>query len=257
MVKLRIPKQDITTKTIQYKGKPQTLTVFSAQAEDGTLYGNCEAWGDKTASLKEVMGTDRTVEAEKVEHNAQYNKYNVYFPRGFGGEGAFRGRAGGGGWTPQGYRGKPVSTGRFWTMTADLLPKAMAAARHAMTAERFDKLTPAEVAQHVLPVAQDLVAQYWIEVERNVTFPDGCEPSAAPVDNPSGTGQAGAVASDGAKPAEVTAILAEIATWTVIDPAVKDAMTKRINALPDALSGYKVELHGATFARVKQLTQGA
>lgn len=260
-IKIRIPKQDIAVKKIQYKGRDQEITTFMAQLEDGTNYPVCEAWGNKKKALEEVMGTDKLIEAEKIEHNQQYNKYNVFFPRGFGGEAEFRGKFGGGGgreWVPNGYKGKPVSTERFFSMTEKMMHDAVKICRHAMTAEKFDKLTPEQVAQYVLPVAQDLVSQHWIEVEKNVTFPDGCEPAAAPA--VSSTGKDGG-ASEGAaaeKPEpSMAAILNELAGWTTADPEVKKAMTEKINAMAGITSEQRVELHGAVFSRMKELSRGA
>lgn len=258
MVKIRIPKTDITVKTINYKGRDQAITVFSAMGEDGTLYGNCEAWGDRKAQLTEVMGTEKFLEAEKIEHQAQYNKYNVFFPRGSGTEAGFRGR-GGGGWVPQGYRGKPVSLARYLELTDQVLSATAKMVLDIFTEEMKGK-EPMACRKIAIEEARNLTQTYWCNVRDNVSFPDGCEPAAQPVQSSDsgtvtqGAGGGGYGANTASGPTEAD-LKAKIAALTDLTAAAD--LADEITGAEHLSADVRSNLHGDLFKRRRELKGAA
>lgn len=252
-VKLKIPKgTQVTMKQIDWKGRKQDITCFSATSEDGsTLYANCEAWGDRKAQIEEVIGTDKALEADSIEFQQQYNKYQVKFPRGSGGEANFRGRWQGGG-NDKGYRGQPVSLDRFKSITDDLFAHFFGVVKKALGAEVM-KEVPVDATKLCAEEARSLVATYWMSVRDNITFPEGCEPKAQPAESAGG----GATGSEKPAPSgdPVAAFRARIAAVTSV--AESDALNEEIMKA-DMNAGQRAELFTELYQKTKPLkAQGA
>lgn len=184
-MKVTIPKQQIShakhTAGQCQCGRSHTrdfeITAFSCTGEDGTLYAPCQAFGNRKAQLEEAMAAGHPVEVESIERNAQFNIYSVRFPRASASEAAFRQRASssGGAWSA-GYRGKPLSEKRFHEMTEGNLRRYYGVI-DAIRKKAGVDMTP-EVFIAIIDQARSLNAQYWMETEKNLSYPEGCEPFA-------------------------------------------------------------------------------
>lgn len=152
-------------------GKP--ITCFPAM-HNGALLPTCEAWGDHKAAVEAAMAAGTPIELMGApEHDAKWNRWSVKIPGGQGG--AFGGSKYGGGqqrpWTPQGYRGTPLSADEYWATVTDA---AVQAKQMLATVGLIAATSPGEEANLV----QDFVAMYMIAIERNVTVIPGHEPKA-------------------------------------------------------------------------------
>lgn len=208
-MKVKIPKQQVShvrhTAGQCQCGRSHTrdfeITTFSCIGDDGTLYSPCQAFGNRKAQLEEAIASGQPVEVESIERSAQFNNYSVRFPRGSGSEASFRqGATRSSGTWSAGYRGKPVSEKRFHDMTESNLKRYFEVI-DAMRKKAEVDMTP-EVFVAMIDQARSLNAQYWMETEKNLSYPEGCEPFASPAsvsaqEHP----ETGTAPADGAPPA--------------------------------------------------------
>jgi len=180
MESIEIPQQDIALKQTK-QGKP--ITCFVAM-HHGKLLSPCESFGDRKAQIEEAMHAGKALEVEKLEFSDQWKRWSVWFPRGSGGEAGYRSKFGGARpWQPSGYRGQPVPFDTWVKVSGEVLAHAVAGLKHAATELAVD-LAPVTSADIILEQARSLVAQYWMAVERGITYPTGYEPRADAVAAP-------------------------------------------------------------------------
>jgi len=175
-----VPQQDlaITKWHSQKTGRDTPIITFCAQY-DGKLLQPCQLFGDHEALLREAMtsGKPLVLDGPPV-HNTERQRWDIKVPRGSGGQAAYRDKFGGRPWTPAGYRGQPMPFDAWWATTKDTMVQAVAAILAG--ADQLPANVIAPSTDMVLSEARSLVAQYWMAVKDNVTFPEGYTPRVEP-----------------------------------------------------------------------------
>lgn len=252
METITIPQQEITLSSYTSKktGRDVTLTNFGCEHK-GKLLMPCQAFGDKKALLEEAMAGKKPVEVESVQHNTQFNRYDVKFREGAGSGAQYRQQFGARPFVPAGYKGQPVPFDTWCSTTTDVLVQAVQSIRVA-TMKHGNHPHLEVSADVIVQEARSLVAQYWMAVERNLTFPAGFEPKAAPAE--------AAVTAQPAKPAD-TVVIGEADEQTYRDAMDRSVTPNEVDKVMAAIRSdsvltedAKVELLGQCLQRKRMLT---
>lgn len=185
----------ITKRTIdkegKHKGKP--ITVFVAM-HNGEMITPVEFWGDAVTQLTAARDAQTPLEVsgwglngEATEPVEQYGKYSIRFKGiggGFGGKGGWQQRP----YVPAGYKGQPMPLSVWLDTTGKVLSAAAILVRDAQLMAIPPPMGDvATINRDAMMVeARALAAQYWICVEKGITYPAGYEPKGDSVPSTAG-----------------------------------------------------------------------
>jgi hypothetical protein len=257
MEKIRIPKQE----HFGFQEKPSNrgkgtfkITSFVAEREDGTTVGACQTYGDKREFLKEAMEKGSLLEVEWMDYKPQFNQFTVYFPGGSGSGATFRKKFEGG--YGSYYQGRPVrfedwlvTTEKVYDAAAKIAASVVKATQKSLGVKEDDISASAAVAT-VVGEARSLVAQYWMAVERNVTFVPNYEPPVRQESPSGGQEQPSAPAKTNALFEEIKAKIPEVTTLAGFEQ-LRDEINKGATE-GNLTEDQAPELHALNFQNKKE-----